>query len=124
MDTNVSLWADEAVVDAMALAMGGGSSGSSGSGSSGNSSGAGSSGGNSAGSNQPSTLSTPPTSSTPPSSSTPPTPSKLSDEVKAARRLVSSLVDRSRRVYGLLYAAIPEDLRPQVAHLPQGWAFG
>lgn len=48
----------------------------------------------------------------------------LSTEAKEARKLVGATVERSRRIYGLIYAALPEELRPQVAHLPQGWAHG
>lgn len=50
--------------------------------------------------------------------------SSVSDEVKAARKTVAAMVDRSRRVYGILYASLPEELCAQVAHLPAGWAHG
>jgi hypothetical protein len=43
---------------------------------------------------------------------------------KEARKLVVALVERSRNVYGILFAALPEELRALVAHLPQGWAHG
>jgi broad specificity phosphatase PhoE len=33
-------------------------------------------------------------------------------------------VERSRQAFGRIYSALPEDLRLQVAHLPQEWAFG
>jgi hypothetical protein len=48
----------------------------------------------------------------------------LSPEVKEARKLVSATVERSRKVFGTLYSALPEELRAQVAHLAQGWAYG
>ena len=48
----------------------------------------------------------------------------VSEEVKAARKVASAFVERSRRVYGVIYSALPEELRTQVAHLSQGWAYG
>jgi hypothetical protein len=48
----------------------------------------------------------------------------LSAEVKEARKLVSATVERSRKVFGALYSALPEELRAQVAHIAQGWAYG
>ena len=48
----------------------------------------------------------------------------VSEEVKAARKTVAAMVERSRRVYGILYASLPEELCAQVAHLPAGWAHG
>jgi transposase InsO family protein len=48
----------------------------------------------------------------------------LSSEVKEARKLISTMVERSQRVFGVLYSALPDELRLQVAHLPQGWAYG
>jgi len=47
-----------------------------------------------------------------------------SDEEKAARKVVSSTVERSRRVFGIIYSSLPEELRAQVAHIASGWAFG
>jgi hypothetical protein len=48
-----------------------------------------------------------------------------SDEVKAARRVVSQMVERSRKVFGHIFAALPEELRAQVeSAVPQGWAAG
>jgi len=44
--------------------------------------------------------------------------------VREARRRVTALVERSRKVFGSLFEALPEELRVQVAHLPQGWAYG
>jgi transposase InsO family protein len=58
------------------------------------------------------------------STTTTTTTSAPSEQVKAARALVGATVERSRKVYGVLYSALPDDLRAQVAHLPQGWAFG
>ena len=40
-----------------------------------------------------------------------------------AQRVVRSIVERSRRAFGYLYAALPDELRPQVAHLPEGLAY-
>jgi transposase InsO family protein len=51
-------------------------------------------------------------------------PAALDEEQKQARKLVCALVDRSRRVYGVLFSALPEELRPQVEHIAQGWAYG
>ena len=48
----------------------------------------------------------------------------ITDEVKTARTLVSTTVERSRKVFGILYSSLPDDLRIQVAHIAQGWAFG
>ena len=48
----------------------------------------------------------------------------LTTEVKEARKLVSATVERSRKVFGTLYSALPEELRAQVAHLAQGWSYG
>lgn len=31
---------------------------------------------------------------------------------------------RTRKAFGSIYSALSEDLRQQVAHLPQGWAYG
>jgi hypothetical protein len=33
-------------------------------------------------------------------------------------------VERSRKVFGMLYSSLPKELRAQAAHIPQGWAFG
>jgi hypothetical protein len=45
-------------------------------------------------------------------------------EVKAARVIVSQTVERSRRVFGVIYSVLPDELRPQVEHIAQGWAYG
>ena len=58
------------------------------------------------------------------SSSTVQVPQALSAERKAARELITEQVKRSRRVYGVLYSALPEDLRAQAAHIKQGFAYG
>ena len=52
------------------------------------------------------------------------TASAPSDEAKAARKVVSATVERSRRVFGIIYSSLPEELRAQVAHIASGWAFG
>ena len=44
--------------------------------------------------------------------------------MKAARKVVSTSVERSSRAYGIIYSSLPEELCAQVAHIPQGWAFG
>lgn len=48
----------------------------------------------------------------------------ISAEVKAGRLLVSATVERSRRVFGTLYSALPEELRAQTGHIASGWAYG
>jgi hypothetical protein len=48
----------------------------------------------------------------------------LTEEEKADRLIVTAHVERSHRAFGSLYSALSEDLRLQVAHLPQGWAYG
>jgi broad specificity phosphatase PhoE len=48
----------------------------------------------------------------------------LSAETKAARALVAANVERSVKAFGSIYSALPDELRLQVAHLPQGWAYG
>jgi hypothetical protein len=48
----------------------------------------------------------------------------VTDEYKAARKLVADLVGRSRKAYGFLFAALPEELRLLVADVPQGYAYG
>jgi transposase InsO family protein len=51
-------------------------------------------------------------------------PAPLSLEQKERRRLVTALVERSRRVFGVVWASLPEELRAQAAHVPQGSAPG
>jgi hypothetical protein len=46
------------------------------------------------------------------------------DDVKAARKLVAATVERSRKSYGILYTSLPDELRPQIGHIPNGWAYG
>ena len=48
----------------------------------------------------------------------------LSESVKAGRKLVTAAVERSRRVFGVLYSALPEELRAQTGHIATGWAYG
>ena len=48
---------------------------------------------------------------------------QTAEEAKAKQR-VSELIGRSRKAFGFLYAALPVDLRPLVADVPQGYAFG
>jgi hypothetical protein len=61
----------------------------------------------------------PSTSSTSKSTST-----ELTSEQKEQRKLVTALVERSRRTFGVIWAALPEELRVQAAHVPQGFAAG
>ena len=46
------------------------------------------------------------------------------EKMKAARKQISLVVERSRKVHGILYGSLPEELRTQVAHLSSGWAYG
>src|SRR6476661_6297557 len=48
---------------------------------------------------------------------------QTAEQAKAKQR-VSELIGRSRKAFGFLYAALPADLRPLVADVPQGYAFG
>jgi hypothetical protein len=48
----------------------------------------------------------------------------LTAEDKADRLLVTAHVERSHKAFGSIYSALSEDMRLQVAHLPQGWAYG
>ncbi len=48
----------------------------------------------------------------------------LSDAIKAGRKVVSSTVERSRRVFGAIYSALPDELKAQAGHIAQGWAYG
>ena len=48
----------------------------------------------------------------------------LTAEAKAARTLVAANVERSHKAFGSIYSALPEELRLQVQHIPQGWAYG
>jgi hypothetical protein len=48
----------------------------------------------------------------------------VSEEIKAGRKLVASTVERSRRVFGAIYSALPDELKAQAAHIAQGWAYG
>ena len=59
-----------------------------------------------------------------PNSSTSSGSGGTTDKQREARRVVSSIVARSQRVFGCLYGALPTELHPQVAHLPQGFAYG
>jgi hypothetical protein len=43
---------------------------------------------------------------------------------KAARKTVSQVIERGQKVFGILYAALPTELRAQVAHIAQGYAYG
>jgi hypothetical protein len=41
-----------------------------------------------------------------------------------AKREVRTLVEHSIRAFGMLFEAMPDELRAQTAHIPQGYAFG
>jgi len=97
----VVMWGEEAFAAALALALG-------------------SNNNNSAASDAANSNSLPPS----PSVTDVKVPLSLSEEMKAARKLVSARVERSRRVYGIIYGALPDELRLQVADLPTGWAYG
>ena len=49
---------------------------------------------------------------------------QLPAEQAAAKKEVSEMIARSRKAYGFLFAALPVDLRPLIADVPQGYAFG
>lgn len=46
------------------------------------------------------------------------------DQMKAARKLVAATVERSRKAYGVIYTSLPDELRPQIGHISNGWAYG
>lgn len=52
------------------------------------------------------------------------THSKLDDDTKAQRRIIVNTIERSKKVYGTIYSALPEELRVQAAHIESGWAYG
>jgi transposase InsO family protein len=49
-------------------------------------------------------------------------PAVVTAEQKETRRLLGTLVERSRRVFGVIWASLPDGLRTQAAHVPQGSA--
>lgn len=48
----------------------------------------------------------------------------ISDAEKEARKELTALVDRSRRVFGVLHASLPAELQTQAESLSSGWAYG
>jgi transposase InsO family protein len=48
----------------------------------------------------------------------------LSDAQLKAKQRAGDAIGRTRKAYGHLYASLPTDLRPLVADVPQGYAFG
>jgi hypothetical protein len=50
--------------------------------------------------------------------------SKEAAAEKAVKQRVTDLIGRSRKAFGFLYSALPADLRPLVADVPQGYAYG
>ena len=53
-----------------------------------------------------------------------PPPAVPSGYTPEAEKLLRDMVERSTRVYGTLYAALPEELRKQAESIPRGWAYG
>jgi hypothetical protein len=53
-----------------------------------------------------------------------PKPEASSKEEVEMRKQVKELVAQSQKAYAILYEAVPDDIRPQVAHLAQGYAYG
>lgn len=45
-------------------------------------------------------------------------------ETVAAKKAVALLIGRSRKAFAILHSALPSELRPLVADVPQGYAFG
>ena len=39
-------------------------------------------------------------------------------------RLVAAMVNRAKRAYGIIYSALPHDIRELIADVPQGYAYG
>jgi hypothetical protein len=48
----------------------------------------------------------------------------LDEKTKAARKALVTRVERSRKAFGIIYQALPEELGLQVAHILHGWAYG
>lgn len=51
-------------------------------------------------------------------------PTPLTAPEKEQRRIITELVERAHKVYGIVYAALPEEVRTQTAHIAQGWVYG
>ena len=49
---------------------------------------------------------------------------EISESIKAGRKIVASTVERAHRVFGVIYSALPDELKAQAAHIAQGWAYG
>lgn len=58
------------------------------------------------------------------SASSPKLLAEVTKEEGNMRKQVKDLVAQSQKAYAILYEAIPDDIRPQVAHLSQGYAYG
>lgn len=52
------------------------------------------------------------------------TSTAVSEDYKRAQVIVTRTVERSHRVYGILFAALPVELRSQTAHISRGFAYG
>ena len=48
----------------------------------------------------------------------------LPAEQRAARKVITTVMERSQRAFAHLFSALPDDLQLQVAHLSDGWAYG
>ena len=58
------------------------------------------------------------------SSSTSIIPANSGKVPEEKQKLISKQVDRSTRVYGIIFAALPEELRQQAESIPSGFAYG
>ena len=47
----------------------------------------------------------------------------IAADIKEARRLITAQLERSRKVFGIVWQALPEELRAQSAHISQGHAY-
>ena len=117
MSRRSEMWAAEALDAAMALVLGNDGSSSSGSAAAGSASSGKLGDSSSAASSESSSSSKVESTAVAPVAT-------LSSELKAGRQLVSATVERSRRVFGALYSALPEELKAQTGHIAQGWAYG
>ena len=50
--------------------------------------------------------------------------SKKDDMTDEERKAITNMINMSKKAYGYLYAALPAELRPLVADVPQGYAYG
>jgi hypothetical protein len=64
------------------------------------------------------------TSSSATSTTTPSSGAAPDTEQAGKRKLVKEMVECSKKVYGIIYAALPEELRKQAEFIPRGFAYG